>query len=289
MKIEVAQYKANRIVSLSYNLTNKFDIIAKIQRKISIQLRGPKRCSLVVLGHQKSGTTAIAALAAHAADVEYSNDPLYHADWGKGELADKLLSHEVNLRSEVKKRPKLFCGIVVKDPDFSFIPDQVVAVFNRALIIYVVRDPRQTIRSIADRLNLSAEDLGRAVLPKNVPNKHWRLILEGQMPQVGGHSITERLAYRWKAALNSCRQVQKVSIIIRYEDFLDNKVALINNLVNMCGLVVRTNIDQDVNKKYQPPGNLKIDPFERLGHENVRVIEAITGEHMFALGYESWL
>lgn len=275
---------------LSHHLSNKFDIIAKIQRKISIQLRGPKRCSLVVLGHQKSGTTAIAALAAHAAGVEYSNDPLYRADLGKGELADKLLSYEVKLRSEVKKRPKLFCEIVVKDPDFSFIPDQVVSVFNRARVIYVVRDPRQTVLScIADRLSLSMDDLVRPDLPQNLPNRHWRLILEGQLPQINGHSIAERLAYRWKDALKSCWQLQGLLTFIRYEDFLENKVAFINNLVCDCGLEVHTPIDQDVDRKFQQPGDSKIDPFERLGLDNIEAIEAIVGKDMESFGYESWL
>ncbi len=264
-------------------------MFARICRNISIQLFGPKRCSLVVLGHQKSGTTAIAALIARAAGIEYSNDPLYRADWGEGNLVNQLLSNKLKLKTAVKKRPQLFCASIIKDPDLSFIPDQVFEVFTRARVIYVVRDPRQTIRSIADRLRLTIDDLSNSDLPQNLPNRHWRLILEGRLPHVNGHSIAERLAFRWKDALNTCRNLQKNLSFIRYEDFLMNKVAFINNLVYSCGLDVRSPIDQDVDRNFQQPGDSKTNPFKRLGRDNIEAIEAIVGEYLESVGYESWL
>src|SRR5690606_22302361 len=46
---------------------------------------------VVVLGHQKSGTTAIASLLAKMVRRDYANDPLYSVDRGRAELVERTM------------------------------------------------------------------------------------------------------------------------------------------------------------------------------------------------------
>jgi hypothetical protein len=260
-------------------------MIRKLSRRISVALRGPRRVRVVVLGHQKNGTTAVGALVAAAMNADYSNDPLYRADWGQGNLAHSLLTTPGGLRGAVRARATLFCSSVVKDPDLSFLIGEVREVFADAGLVFVVRDPRQTVRSLADRLELTSEDLGRESVLREDWTENWKLIVGGVAPAVKGATVVERLARRWKLAYMHYSTYSDEVHLIRYEDFKKDKQATIHQLVETLGEKVRSDISGKVDRPFQAPGVASVDLAARIGPSNLSMIEDLCAREMEELGY----
>ena len=261
--------------------------IRRLQRRGEIALRGTNRVKVVVLGHQKGGTTAVAALLARAAGTDYANDPLHQLDWGRGLTVQALLDGERDLESVVGSRRSLFCSTVLKDPDLTFVAPECAVVFANARLVHVVRDPRDTIRSIADRLGLTSVELGSAQVTAVQINPHWQAILDGGLPSVAGGTVVERLALRWRLALERVTACQVPITVVRYEDFRRRKAEAIVELAEELGLAVQADIGAYVDIQFQPPGSPGVCLVERLGRANVRAIEALCEGAMTSLGYET--
>jgi hypothetical protein len=218
-------------------------------------------------------------------DADFSNDPLYHIDWGKGGVVRSLFDGSNDLEAAARTRRDLFYATVVKDPDLSFLVEDCARVFHNARLIHVVRDPRDAIRSIADRLNLSAEDLASTSVSRADIIPHWQYILDGRSPPVEGGTVIERLARRWNEAwIRSARHADPVTVL-RYEDFLKDKAQAIYGLAESIQVAIKYKIDADVHVQFQPSGKPNVDLSKRLGRDNLRAIEFLCSEEMDALGY----
>ncbi len=247
---------------------------------------------LIVLGHQKSGTTAIASLLARISDSSLSNDPLFMIDQGAGEAVDELISLQNQLKTLCRMYPDLFTKKIIKDPDFIFIFSSLKKVYINARYLFVVRDPRDTIRSICNRLRI----LGTEKLEKPkyndmyMGNHHWELILSGELPAQKNidHKHTnyiQNLANRWNMAIEIYLNNVDDIILIKYEDFLQNKEKIITRLAVDAGLQCKKSIAEYVDIQYQPKGNANADWNEFFGRDNLASIENICGLHMQKFGY----
>ena len=97
---------------------------------------------ILVLGIQKSGTTAIgASLAAHL-DVPATRDPFYRI--GDFTLEDRVFSGELPLARFIAAHRRFFRQPLIKEPSFTFFDQELRQVFPRATFLFVVRDPGTT-------------------------------------------------------------------------------------------------------------------------------------------------
>tara|TARA_B110000908_G_C10148302_1_gene400102 strand:- start:129 stop:956 length:828 start_codon:yes stop_codon:yes gene_type:complete len=249
---------------------------------------------VVVLGHQKTGTSAIAALLGKKAALEMGNDPLYAVDQGKALAVEKLLSSPRSLTLLCHRHPRLFGQPIIKDPDLIFVFSAVEQIFHHAKFLFVVRDPRDTIRSICNRLDLSGKEVGYC--PKRADmhngNRHWELILSGQLPSLAenanslspGHVLN--LAIRWNHAAEIYLENSSKMKLLRYEDFIIDKEDVIEKTAKGLGLPCTTSIDQFVDVQYQPRGDATVKWNEFYSAENMQLIEEVCGEMMKKFGYQ---
>ncbi|MGB5951022.1 MAG: PIG-L family deacetylase, partial [Ornithinimicrobium sp.] len=91
---------------------------------------------IFVLGNQKSGTTAIAALLAECVGGTFVPDVLYKH---RLKLKD-LLAQQPSIEELARNHPKSFQATVVKDNDFTFLFPALEQAFPEARFVFVVRD-----------------------------------------------------------------------------------------------------------------------------------------------------
>jgi len=247
---------------------------------------------VIVLGHQKGGTTAIASLLGKISDNEVSIDPLYQVDQGKAEIVAKLVNNPKSIESLCLRYPSLFTKPIVKDPDLIYIYQAVKGCYENARFLFVVRDPRDTIRSICNRLALTGDDLNHVPTLNKLlnGNHHWELVLSGQLPKHEKRgqysSLVGNLAYRWNLASKMYLEFSSEMTLLRYEDFLEDKEKIIGATANKLGLESTKSIADFIDVQYQPKGNTDADLQQFFGQENLELIEDICNDYMCEFGYE---
>lgn len=108
---------------------------------------------IFVVGNQKSGTTAVGALLAECGGVSFNNDPLH----GRKEKLKDFITGDLEFARFVKKSRSAFRRAVIKDPEFTFLYSQIASVFPAAQFVFVIRDPRDNIRSVLNRLQIPGD------------------------------------------------------------------------------------------------------------------------------------
>ncbi len=238
---------------------------------------------IFVLGNQKSGTTAIAALLARASGLSSTLDlqrenlkPGYHL----------VGQDELSLEKFVKKNKLAFSREIVKEPNLTFLFPKLIKKYPESKFVFIVRDPRDNIRSILDRQcfpgNLSELDAQRIdnLLPV------WKQIHNGTWPNCKEGNYVEKLAFRWNLAANLFLEYRPKSILVLYEEFLDDKAGCIARLLNILGKTPVKDIADVVDVPFQPRGQRDVSWLEFFGRENLAIIERICGESMKELGYQ---
>lgn len=259
-------------------LTGGLDVLA---RYLLTPFASPNEEAVIVLGNSKSGTTVIAGLLAGFAGASVTLDfwPRLH----RPETLARVHAGETPFEDFVHRFRADFSRDVVKDPHLTFLYPQLARRFPRARFVMVMRDPADNIRSILDRLGLPGdrEDLD---LTRYRMRPLWRAILDGPWLDVGG-SYVERLAGRWSVAARVYLEHADAIELIRYEDFMEDKVAAIADLAGRLGLEHRGRIEHKVDRRYQPKGRSDVDREAFFGRRNLRLIEETCREEARALGY----
>jgi len=253
------------------------------------------KVEVVVLGHQKTGTTVIASLLAKISKFSMSSDPLYVLDQGSGNTAELLIEKPDLISKYTEKHPKLFAKQIIKDPDFIFLYPSIKSYYLNAKFIYVLRDPRDTIRSICNRLGMSGTDriINPVISDMERGNHHWELLLSGSLPKQNEAisetlSFVKKLAYRWCLSNDIYNQYQDDMLLVKYEDFLKDKEKSIADVANELGVNCKQSISQFVDIQYQPKGNSKVDWLEFFGDEHLHAIEDICSNQMKMYGYKPY-
>lgn len=239
--------------------------------------------TVFVLGNQKSGTTAIAALLAECAGQPFTSDVLYTY---RTRLKD-FVDGRRTISELAQKHPEWGQAGVVKDNDFTFLYPSVAEQFPRAGVVFVVRDPRQNIRSILNRLDLPG-DLSALTDEQYAQVKAraagWLPILTGSsFGQKGGHYI-DVLADRWVRANEVYLGAADRMTLARYEEFDAAKRPFIEGLTRTLGYDVVTDISPSQDRQYQPLGDRSVTPEEFFG-ANLARLERRCAPLMSALGY----
>jgi hypothetical protein len=243
---------------------------------------------IIILGHQKSGTTAIAALLGQISGQSVTIDPFHHIDL-KAHLRQQLFNQELAFDDVVQAHKFYFSTPIIKDPNFTFLYEDVKPCFPQATFVQVMRDPRQMIRSVLNRLklpgNLPALEGNWCKQLQKMPAKGWSLMLAGDLPHVEGSNYIERLAHRWNWATDTYQTHRDKIYLIRYEDFVQDKTNTIRDLALRVGLNPIHDISDQVDIQYQPRGNYRVNWLEFFGKDNLQTIETICGTRMQSFGY----
>lgn len=240
-------------------------------------------------GLQKSGTTAIATLLSIATGLRYSNDPLWQAHRAnpRAFLFTDLLENRLSLAAFIRSHRAYFAAEIIKDPDFALMFDALTAQFPASPLVFIVRDPRQNIRSILNRLQLPGDlaELDRGQRRALRQDKSWDAILQGRGLGITEGNYIERLAQRWNAVADRYLQRRERVHLLRYEDFVANKVACIAALAGTLDLPIVADITGDQDRQYQPRGDRTAQPDRFFGAHNLALIETTCAANMAKFGY----
>src|SRR5690349_5108287 len=167
---------------------------------------------VIIGGSPKSGTTAIAALLAKAVGARYSNDPFWHVmrHDAKGFLLPDILDGRLTVREFVDRYGAYFQAEIVKDPDFVFLYQPLKERFPQSKQVFIVRDPRDNIRSILNRLHIPGDlqelDPRDGYIPAG--SLGWQAILEGRGLGISQGNYVARLSQRWSLGVRRYLQAR---------------------------------------------------------------------------------
>jgi len=235
---------------------------------------------IIVVGHPKSGTSAIAGLLSEYGNLTHTIDipPL----WGDNDFEAVKDGHK-SLSDVVNRNRVYFSTQLIKEPNLVFILDDVVKVFPESKYVFIVRDPRDTIRSLLNRINVPGhlQEISESHLPEN---RHWRSIFKNRN-ETGETNYISLLAEKWNEAVDNYLKWKDRMIAIRYEDFNSNKIESINMLAGELDIPQKSSINDRVDIQYQPRGNREISWHDFFGKRNLRLIEKHCEQGMNIFGY----
>lgn len=244
----------------------------------------PHSRPIFVLGHQKSGTTAIAALLAKLIGENYSHDFLFIR---KISNAEDFYSGKVSADQLLRVAPSAFSAGVIKEPDLTLIYGSLKDQFPQANFVFVVRDPRSTIRSILNRLRLPGNMDGLSAAQEQQISRLpiWREILNPRWTGAKSQHYVEVLAHRWCQFADIYLSHAGGMQLLRYEDFNSDKVSSLNVLARRLQREPRRDISHLVDHQFQPRGERSVSFKEFFDAVNVSRIERICASRMAAFGY----
>jgi Sulfotransferase family len=237
---------------------------------------------IFVLGNQKSGTTAIAALLSRATGLSMKLDFL----GAREPHLSRLLGNELSIDRFVAANKYTLSHAIVKEPNLTFVADRLMEYFGCSKAVFIVRDPRTNIKSLLSRLsipgNLDALPLGDIWLP----NPTWRSILEGHDLDSRHDHYIDIQAHRWSAAVAIFYRRPHRFVLLRYEDFLRNKAESINSLASSLNLEIIEDVAPYVDVQYQRASDKRISVPAFFGEQNLSRINTICAEYMNLLQYQ---
>jgi len=269
---------------VSYSQRLRHTIKMKIWRQIDF-LRGIfvniTSNPIFVFGNQKSGTTAISGLLSIMTQLPATLDiiPLQHKD------LSNLQYGKISFNQFVRKYRYNFSKKIIKEPSLTFFYDEVKKYFSFEKSIFVVREPKDNIRSILNRLNIRGDlkelNNTRFLTPL------WKQIIFNDWLGIQYNNYIESLAGRWQKAVDIYRENKNDFVLVKYEDFLKNKVKTIEKIAEEFSLPIKNDITSVVDKPFQPAGNSNINILEFFGENNLRKIERICKKGMQLLNYDT--
>lgn len=236
-----------------------------------------------ILGNQKSGTTVIAAALAHAANASVTLDI---RDLNAAHLTG-LFDGTYSIDAFVDRYRSAFAAAFVKEPGLTFAFNELKDHFPEATFILIVRDPRDNIRSLLNRLSIPGD--ARALTTDDLQSLHpiWRSVVNGSdLGMDHGHYI-ENLAARWNHASDIYLEHPDEVMLLKYEAFCDSKVAYIKEAIRRLGRDVVHDVTNIVQAQYQSRGNRHVNWSQFFGTENLERIERVCKTRMRRLGYTS--
>jgi len=260
---------------------------AVIKQRWSVRLpirTGINLSPVIVLGNQKSGTSAIAHLIADYAGLSKTVDipELYWPTTGS------LLSGELSLADFVKRYRFRFSAELIKDPNLTFIYDPLKELYQEGRFLFIVRDPRDNIRSILNRMglpgNLERIQIDNFKLEPDV-KRYWLPILEAKIMRFDKDHYIQTLAARWNHMVDVYLRNKTDIILIRYEDFTADKIGIIEEVAERLGLERKRDITDRVDVQYQPSGLKDVSWPDFFGKTNLSYIEELCGMRMGEFRY----
>lgn len=232
---------------------------------------------ILITAHPRSGTTAVASLLAECCGLRAFTQT------GRWTQADREIVTGSKTIEEViaRNRYAFSCDIMSAADAGGFLPAMAAALPGMR-IVFLVRDPRDMICSVIERINnydISSVEIGD-------PGYRY---LQTDWLGISETDPIKKLALRWNKWLETAQSVAGAAYR-RYEDFLKNKPAFIAQLAQELGLAPRYDIHADMDRQMSKHGkNLPVRGAGRwkqmLPAEHARAIEGICREGMVQFGY----
>lgn len=237
---------------------------------------------VIVLGNQKSGTSAIAALLSEMTGLSVSIDLRKEVD---SPTYQKVKKGELSFAEFVRVNKLDFSREIVKEPNLTLFYKELIEYFPRSQFIFVIRDPRDNIRSILNRLKIPGNLSSLSPEYRGEMTPAWDLIVDSQWLGVKGDNYIEMLADRWNLMTDVFLTNRQQMILSRYEVFVKDKVAEIERLAQYLNLPQVNDISEKVDIQFQPKGNNKVKWEDFFGAENLTKIEQICAKKMSEVDY----
>ncbi|MHA1273456.1 MAG: sulfotransferase domain-containing protein [Promethearchaeota archaeon] len=270
-----------------YNSIKSYYInINRFRKKTLFRIKSmnvkPNEKPIIIFGNQKSGTTAIAALLGMYIEKDVTLDIL--PIW---EIIDKIILKKSQFPNFVNTYSVLFSKHIIKEPWLTFIPSQVYSRFPKSKYILIVRDPRDNIRSILDKLNIPGNKEKNPYGIRELKTG-WKQVFMPELYHWKCNHYIEILSKRWNYAVSIPSNFRLQNIfIVRYEDFKMDKVNFIKNLANELGEKGKIDIKQLINYSFQPKGRNRDIPWQEFfGEKNLHRIENICENNMKKYNYK---
>lgn len=246
------------------------------------QLATPHAAPLFVLGNQKSGTSAIAALLGARTGQPTTVD--LRREVGR-QYYKRIVSGECDFESLVRRNRLDFSRPIVKEPNLTLFHAALEALYPEARFLFVVRGPHQNLRSILDRLSIAGN------LPR-LESHHmgdvdpgFELVLDGRWAGIdGGDHYIDRLCARWNACADVYLERSEAMHLVRYEDFQQDKVGCLDRIAAHFGFDARRDIDALVDRPFQRVGRPNVDLRVFFG-ENYARIDRLCADRMARFDY----
>jgi len=265
-----------------------YEIIAPIVRPpLCLALRLREACRnatsrvnprlILLTAHPRSGTTAVAALLAKHCGLRAFTQT------GRWTLADKeIVASRLTMEEVITRNRYAFSFDIMSAADAGCFLPAMKAALPEMRIIVLVRDPRDMVCSVIERIN--DYDVSSAEI--NDPDYRY---LQTDWLGITEEDPLKKLALRWNKWLETAKSVDGV-VYRRYEDFLRNKPDFIAALADELGLPARHDISDDMNRQMSKHG--RDVPIRGAGRwrrmlpaEHARAIEDICKDGMLAFGY----
>ena len=239
---------------------------------------------VLVLGNQKSGTTVIAAAFARLTGLTVTLDLLREV---AAPTFHRIRAGELTFDRFVRRNKLDFSRQVIKEGNLTLFYPELKAYFPDSPMVFVLRDPRDNIRSILNRLQLPGDlpDLREEHL--STINEAWRLVLDNRWLGVEAEHYIDQLAARWCLTAQTYLDHAEDFVLIRYEDFLADKVGRIHRLAHELRLPPVNDIADMVDMQFQPRGDRGVLWDDFFGRDNLGRIHRICGATMERLGYRA--
>lgn len=240
---------------------------------------------VIVAGMPKSGTTAIANLLAKAANVRVCSDPFHQLDSKDVNFREALFSGVLPLEDLWRRHRDVFGGTVVKDPNFPLLLGELKQFLPDAQFVFIVREPRDNIRSVLSRLNMPGDPTDGNQLLGDLKGA-WARVLSGTSPDMPGSDYLEKMAWRWRISAERYLESQSGIHLIRYEDFRKDKKGEIEKLAGQLGFEGLKDISPLVDIQFQPKGKRPSNLEDFFGEGNLGRIDTIVNPVLKSFGYE---
>ncbi len=270
-------------------------LLQKAARRVGIH----PTTQVLVLGHQKTGTSAIASLLALMTGASYSQDPFYQVDRGSAVALREVTTQPEKFAAIAAQNAGLFRSQIVKDPDFIYFLPQLKSAYPGAAQVFVTRRPEDMIRSIIGRLGLPADALEQpaTALQKHLPNQHWLAVLGGFNVEESNngehtesplaHSAAWNLLHRWIECNRIYLANRNEMHIIRYEDFCQSKASTLRSLTALLGLRARHDISSSLDRQFQPSGRSRAGKLSLDDFPSAAALVPTVLEQLDAMGYDT--
>ena len=266
------------------------DLVRRRARLGSLRLRRgvrglaarPREAPVFVLGHQKSGTSAVAALLAELTGSSAAIDLFEET---RSPAIDRVVRGEMSLERYLRRNRLDFSRQIVKEASLTFLYPQLAARFPGARFVFVVREPLANLKSVLDRLGLPGdlERLSEEQLAAMPPG--WRLVFDPGWLGLPAGSPVELLAGRWRRCAETYLASPHSFHLVRYDDFRAAKLTTLEALAGELGLEPRNDISARLDVQFQPAGDRSVPPERFFGAAVRERVERICGEPARRLGY----
>jgi len=261
-------------------------LVNRLTEYVRNQLAKVNESAVIVLGNQKSGTSAIAHLLADYGRLSKRIDipPL----WGSLGYGIDIMRGQIEFASVVKRYKTYFSRELIKEPMMTFFADKVIEVFPKGKYVFVIRDPRDNIRSSLNRRGIPGDlrEIEERLIPGPERNRIIiRTITDPSTWGGGNENYVGVLAHKWNMAVDGYLNQQERMTLAKYEDFMSDKCGYIAELAKRLGIPKRNNINGNVDIQYQPRGNHNVSWEEFFGQRNLKRVERICGSRMKKFGY----